>query len=132
MAFPCSILQFFLLLQNRRHRCPPPTCSHFVTKHQASSYKKNSINPWKNSRPSFTKSTSLPTTTVEKKERKKNEWCYLLLTYVLHCKKKQGQVHQTNAVKAEPDWPPICVSASSAKPTFSKFFVKTSLLPAIL
>jgi len=38
------------------------------------------------SRPSFTKSTSLPTTIVEKK---KNEWCYLLLTYVLHCKKKR-------------------------------------------
>jgi len=63
------------------------------------------------SRPSFTKSTSLPTTIVEKK---KNEWCYLLLTYVLHCKKKkkkQGQVHQTNAVKAESNWPQpiLCV-----------------------
>jgi len=57
----------------------------------------------------------------------------LFITYLRpSLQKKQGQVHQTNAVKAEPDWPPICVSASSAKPTFSKFFVKTSLLPAIL
>jgi len=49
---------------------------------------KKTINPWENyySRPSFTKSTSLPTTIVEKK---KNEWCYLLLTYVLHCKKRR-------------------------------------------
>merc|ERR1711997_1046693 len=110
-----------------------PLLVHILSPNIKHHHIKNSINPWKNSRPSFTKSTSLPTTTVEKKERKKkNEWCYLLLTYVLHCKKKQGQVHQTNAVKAEPDWPPICVSASSAKPTFSKFFVKTSLLPAIL
>jgi len=53
--------------------------------------KKNQSILGENSRPSFTKSTSLPTTTVEKKERKKNEWCYLLLTYVLHCKKNKAK-----------------------------------------
>jgi len=78
------------------------------------------------------------TTTVEKKRKKgkKNEWCYLLLTYVLHCKrkkKKQGQVHQTNAVKAEPDWPPICVSAVQRSQHFLNFRQNiTTNIPAMI
>jgi len=75
------------------------------------------INPWENyySRPSFTKSTSLPTTIVEKK---KNEWCYLLLTYVLHCKKRKKKnkaksTKQTlSRLSCQTDWPhQFCVSA---------------------
>lgn len=41
LAFPCSILQFFLLLQNLKAepRCPPPTCSlFFVDTPKTSSY----------------------------------------------------------------------------------------------
>merc|ERR1719512_708919 len=93
LAFPCSILQFFLLLQNLKAepRCPPPTCSLlFVDTPKTSSYvfiKKNTTNPWQHilNDQVFTKSTT--TFTVEK--RMKREWCYLLLTYVLHCKKKK-------------------------------------------
>jgi len=42
-------------------------------------------------------------------------------------RKKQGQVHQTNAVKAESNWPQpifVCQNSSALEPTFSKFFVK--------
>jgi len=64
---------------------------------------KKTINPWENyySRPSFTKSTSLPTTIVEKKKMNGVIY-YLLMSFTAKKKeKKQGQVHQTNAVKAE-------------------------------
>jgi len=58
---------------------------------------KKSINPtWENSRPSFTKSTSLPTTTVEKKERKKmNGVIYYLLTSFTAKKNKAKSTKQT-------------------------------------
>ena len=113
---------FFLLLQKPPTPLSTPYLFTFCLQNIIK--KKPTINPWENyySRPSFTKSTSLPTTIVEKK---KNEWCYLLLTYVLHCKKKkkkQGQVHQTNAVKAEPNWPhQFCVSAKFSIETANIF-----------
>ena len=108
LAFPCSILQFFLLLQNLKpNHVVHPLLVHsfFVDTPKTSSYvfiKKNTTNPWKHILKTqvFTKSTN-NNFTVEKKNEKrkqnKNEWCYLLLTYVLHCKKKkQGhEVHQT-------------------------------------
>jgi len=77
---------FFLLLQKPPTPLSTPYLFTFCLQNIIK--KKPTINPWENyySRPSFTKSTSLPTTIVEKK---KNEWCYLLLTYVLHCKKKE-------------------------------------------
>merc|ERR1711988_787529 len=73
--------------QNRRHRCPPPTCSHFVSK---TSLKKPTINPWENyySRPSFTKSTSLPTTIVEKKKKMNGVIYYLLMSFTAKKRRK--------------------------------------------
>ena len=101
LAFPCSILQFFLLLQNLKAepRCPPPTCSlFFVDTPKTSSYvfiKKNTTNPWQHilNDQVFTKST---TTNFTVEKRMKREWCYLLLTYVLHCKKKKKQGHEVH------------------------------------
>lgn len=107
LAFPCSILQFFLLLQNLKAepRCPPPTCSlFFVDTPKTSSYvfiKKNTTNPWQHilNDQVFTKSTTTNFTVEKKNEKRnktKNEWCYLLLTYVLHCKKKKKQGHEVH------------------------------------
>merc|ERR1712173_546023 len=86
-----SILQFFLLLSKTADTVVHPLLVHiFVTKHQhhhitrivrISRDQKKSINPtWENSRPSFTKSTSLPTTTVKKERKKMNGVIYYLLT----------------------------------------------------
>merc|ERR1740123_1019457 len=77
LAFPCSILQFFLLLQNLKAepRCPPPTCSlFFVDTPKTSSYvfiKKTTTNPWQHilNDQVFIKSTTT-NFTVEKKELK--------------------------------------------------------------
>lgn len=74
------------------------------------SLKKNTTNPWQHilNDQVFTKSTTTTNFTVEKKNEKrnktKNEWCYLLLTYVLHCKKKKNKAMKStkqNAVKAD-------------------------------
>jgi len=58
------------------------------------SLKKTTTNPWKHilNDQVFTKSTTTNFTVEKKNEKRnktKNEWCYLLLTYVLHCKKKK-------------------------------------------
>ena len=108
LAFPCSILQFFLLLQNLKAepRCPPPTCSlFFVDTPKTSSYvfiKKTTTNPWQHilNDQVFTKSTTTNFTVEKRMKREtKNEWCYLLLTYVLHCKKKKKQGHEVHQTK---------------------------------
>jgi len=104
---------FFLLLQ----KPPTPLSTPYLFTFCHQNIIKKTINPWENyySRPSFTKSTSLPTTIVEKKKK----WMVLFITYLCPSlqkkeRKKQGQVHQTNAVKAElPNWlaaPILCVS----------------------
>merc|ERR1711971_124812 len=53
LAFPCSILQFFLLLQNLKklnHRCPPPYLfTLFLSTHQKHHHMyslKNTTDPW--------------------------------------------------------------------------------------
>jgi len=48
---------------------------------------------------------------------------YLLMSFTAKKKKKkQGQVHQTNAVKAEPNWPhQFCVSAKFSIETANIF-----------
>merc|ERR550532_1977361 len=108
LAFPCSILQFFLLLQNLKAepRCPPPTCSlFFVDTPKTSSYvfikKKNTTNPWQHilNDQVFTKSTT--NFTVEKRmkretKQKMNGVIYYLRPSLQKEKKKQGhEVHQT-------------------------------------
>jgi len=76
--------------------------------------------------------------TVEKKNEKrnktKNEWCYLLLTYVLHCKKKKKQGHEVHQTKRCQGWLyhywlaiPICLAFKTVHYSaqhFLNFFVK--------
>merc|ERR550532_2733393 len=110
LAFPCSILQFFLLLQNLKAepRCPPPTCSlFFVDTPKTSSYvfiKKNTTNPWQHilNDQVFTKSTTTTNFTVEKRMKRETKQkmdgviYYLLTSFTAKRKKKQGhEVHQT-------------------------------------
>merc|ERR550532_591270 len=111
LAFPCSILQFFLLLQNLKAepRCPPPTCSlFFVDTPKTSSYvfikKKNTTNPWQHilNDQVFTKSTTNNNFTVEKRMKRETKQkmngviYYLLTSFTAKRKKKQGhEVHQT-------------------------------------
>jgi hypothetical protein len=68
------------------------------------SLKKTTTNPWKHilNDQVFTKSTTTNFTVEKKNEKRnktKNEWCYLLLTYVLHCKKKKKQGHEVHQTK---------------------------------
>merc|ERR550532_832889 len=100
LAFPCSILQFFLLLQNLKAepRCPPPTCSlFFVDTPKTSSYvfiKKNTTNPWQHilNDQVFTKSTT--NFTVEKRMKRETKqkmngfFYYLLSSFPAKRKKK--------------------------------------------
>merc|ERR1712183_1202738 len=107
LAFPCSILQFFLLLQNLKAepRCPPPTCSlFFVDTPKTSSYvfiKKNTTNPWQHilNDQVFTKSTTT-NFAVEKrmkreKKQKMNGVIYYLLTSFTAKEKKNKAMKST-------------------------------------
>jgi len=119
LAFPCSILQFFLLLQNLKAepRCPPPTCSlFFVDTPKTSSYvfikkkhnkqilgKTHILNDQV-----FTKSTTTTNFTVEKRmkretKQKMNGVIYYLLTSFTAKRKKNKAMKSTkqNAVKAD-------------------------------
>merc|ERR1711971_1356938 len=112
LAFPCSILQFFLLLQNLKAepRCPPPTCSlFFVDTPKTSSYvfiKKNTTNPWQHilNDQVFTKSTTTNEKRMKReKKQKMNGVIYYLLTSFTAKEKKNKAMKSTkhNAVKAD-------------------------------
>merc|ERR1712021_75706 len=121
LAFPCSILQFFLLLQNLKAepRCPPPTCSlFFVDTPKTSSYvfiKKTTTNPWQHilNDQVFTKSTTTNFTVKkrikrETKQKMNGVIYYLLTSFTARRKKNQGhEVHQNKTLSrlTTTDWP---------------------------
>merc|ERR1719431_933028 len=85
---------FFLLLQ----KPPTPLSTPYLFTFCHQNIIKKTINPWENyySRPSFTKSTSLPTTIVEKKKKMNGVIYYLLMSFTEKKERKKTRPSPPN------------------------------------